>query len=535
MADEANILTKILIVSVWGSPKSWQLTRYVVELDLEIKELFKFTNLSEKEIKPLYQATKDYKSTLGALMECYKNASFLLLCSSTLADLPKKNYKEVVNEAKVKIEENLKDPNYCIDSSRVRIAILPGIGKFGDKVFKGTVNSYRLAAFLETLKHLKEINPEILILDLSHGVNYMPVYTRLAIEDAIISYLVLNKADNNLNTGSSDITSPISTKNTIGKEEKIRLLVYNSEPAPLHSKEGSSTTNITTINIVENTSIMYNFAIQTLYTKVASLGITQPVILKSTFGEKPPELEQWKNLWINSVKFAKAAIYGLVLPLAEYMERLTIVDIEKMENELRKFAYLDETEEFVRIKNKEVNYLFSPNINLGLIITIAKLAKRLREEKGSLIYEKGFNLEYLKRLGEVILYGPGEKIASREIGQLEQRVKLARSTNQDTKKWLSYSSYIQFGEQNIGPLTKLYEKRDKFKEMERSILENIKPLSEYETSDRKTTQLDDRNFVAHAGFERHVTLILDKGYEIFVKYDEDMKEKIENTLSNLLR
>jgi len=127
MADEANIPTKILIVSVWGSPKSWQLTRYVVELDLEIKELFKFTNLSEKEIKPLYQATKDYKSTLGALMECYKNASFLLLCSSTLADLPKKNYKEVVNEAKVKIEENLKDPNYCIDSSRVRIAILPGI------------------------------------------------------------------------------------------------------------------------------------------------------------------------------------------------------------------------------------------------------------------------------------------------------------------------------------------------------------------------------------------------------------------------
>jgi hypothetical protein len=96
-----------------------------------------------------------------------------------------------------------------------------------------------------------------------------------------------------------------------------------------------------------------------------------------------------------------------------------------------------------------------------LILTIAKLAKRLREEKDPLIHEEGFNLEYLRKLSEVVLYGTGEKIASREIGQLEQRVKLARSTNQDTKKWISYSAYIQFGEQNIGPLTKLYEKRDK--------------------------------------------------------------------------
>jgi hypothetical protein len=137
------------------------------------------------------------------------------------------------------------------------------------------------------------------------------------------------------------------------------------------------------------------------------------------------------------------------------------------------------------------------------------------------------------------LYGPGEKIASREIGQLEQRVKLARTTNQDTKKWISYSAYIQFGEQNIGPLIKLYEKRDKLKEIERIVLENakslIKPLSEYETSDRKMTKLDDRNFVAHAGFERNVTLILDKGNEIIVKYDEDMREEIENALKNLLK
>jgi CRISPR/Cas system-associated protein Csx1 len=33
------------------------------------------------------------------------------------------------------------------------------------------------------------------------------------------------------------------------------------------------------------------------------------------------------------------------------------------------------------------------------------------------------------------------------------------------------------------------------------------------------TKRDDRNFVAHAGFERNVTLILDKGDGIFVKYD----------------
>ena len=149
MECEAVSSTKILVVSVWGNPKKWRLRRYNIELDPEIKELFNFVNLSEKEIQPIYQATKDYRSTLGALMECYKNANFLLLASSTLADLPKKNYKEIINDSKEKIEKYLKDPNYCIDASRVRVAILPGIGKFEDKVFKGTVNGYRLAAFLE--------------------------------------------------------------------------------------------------------------------------------------------------------------------------------------------------------------------------------------------------------------------------------------------------------------------------------------------------------------------------------------------------
>jgi len=534
MECEAISSTKILVVSVWGNPKEWRLRRYNIELDPEIKELFNFVNLSEKEIQPIYQATKDYRSTLGALMECYKNANFLLLASSTLADLPKKNYKEIINDAKEKIEKYLKDPNYCIDASRVRVAILPGIGKFEDKVFKGTVNGYRLAAFLEILKCLKETNPEILILDLSHGLNYMPVYTRLAIEDAVISYLVLNKADNISSAESSALNHFITTE----KDLKLKLIVYNSEPVPPRSRKDILADNITAINIVENISIRYNFAIQALYTKVASLGIN-PVILKSTFGERPPELEHWKDLWIDSVKFVKVAIYGLVLPLAEYIEKLANIDMKKMENEIRKFAYLDESEEFVKIKDKEVNYLFSPNVNLGLILSIAKLAKKLREEKDPLIPEEGFNLEYLKKLSKVILYGPGEKIASREIGQLEQRVKLARTTNQDTKKWISYYAYIQFGEQNIGPLIKLYEKRDKLKEIERIVLENakslIKPLSEYETSDRKMTKLDDRNFVAHAGFERNVTLILDKGNEIIVKYDEDMREEIENALKNLLK
>jgi CRISPR/Cas system-associated protein Csx1 len=41
--------------------------------------------------------------------------------------------------------------------------------------------------------------------------------------------------------------------------------------------------------------------------------------------------------------------------------------------------------------------------------------------------------------------------------------------------------------------------------------------------------------VAHAGFERNVTLILDKEDRIFVKYNEDMREEIENALKNLLK
>jgi predicted RNA polymerase sigma factor len=60
------------------------------------------------------------------------------------------------------------------------------------------------------------------------------------------------------------------------KDEKLRLIVYNSEP--VIAKEEKST--ITLISVVENISLNQDLAIQALYTKIASFSTPNPVILK---------------------------------------------------------------------------------------------------------------------------------------------------------------------------------------------------------------------------------------------------------------
>jgi hypothetical protein len=241
---------------------------------------------------------------------------------------------------------------------------------------------------------------------------------------------------------------------------------------------------------------------------------------------------------MNSVKFAKAAIYGLILPLAEYIEKLNGIDFIKMEYEIRKFAYLEKAEDFVERNEREVKYLFSPNSNLGLIFEIAKKARSLKEEYKQISerVEGGFDLDYLKRLSELILYGPGKEIAKNELNQLTMRVKLARYMNQETSKWMLYAAYIEFGNQRIDekPLIVLYENEAKRKELERIDVGKFKKISEFEKIDKSSIILEQRNFVAHAGLEKNVTLILDKADKIFIKYNEEMRTKIDSVLQSLL-
>jgi hypothetical protein len=58
------------------------------------------------------------------------------------------------------------------------------------------------------------------------------------------------------------------------KDEKLRLIVSNSEP--VMAKEEKSTTTL--ISIVENILLNKDWAIQALYTKIASFSTSNPVM-----------------------------------------------------------------------------------------------------------------------------------------------------------------------------------------------------------------------------------------------------------------
>jgi phage gp37-like protein len=60
------------------------------------------------------------------------------------------------------------------------------------------------------------------------------------------------------------------------KDEKLRLIVYNSEP--VIARKEKSTINL--ISTVGNILLNQDLAIQALYTKIASFSTLNPVILK---------------------------------------------------------------------------------------------------------------------------------------------------------------------------------------------------------------------------------------------------------------
>ncbi len=76
--------------------------------------------------------------------------------------------------------------------------VLPRIGRFKPKSgngvtnFIGNINAFRVVASISAYEFICRVKPETLILDISHGVNYMPVYVRQSVYDAFNAYVALN-------------------------------------------------------------------------------------------------------------------------------------------------------------------------------------------------------------------------------------------------------------------------------------------------------------------------------------------------------
>jgi CRISPR-associated protein Csx1 len=152
---------KCLAVTTWGNPRGWWYSRYVYE------------ELGQKFDKYGF-------STLNLLMEVERPDIVLLLALDTLSSLKERVY----NSIKKEVEDYIR--SYLCVENKIAIEILPGILSSKKEAFKADLGDYELLALNKIFHEGLKLggNKLRIALDITHGVNYMPVLTYSAALEA---------------------------------------------------------------------------------------------------------------------------------------------------------------------------------------------------------------------------------------------------------------------------------------------------------------------------------------------------------------
>jgi hypothetical protein len=342
----------------------------------------------------------------------------------------------------------------------------------------------------------------------------MPTYVRLSVFDALTCYSALAKTE-------------------------VKLLVYNSEPFP----EGAEEANGLNIMLVEDYRFKPAWALGRLYDLLASAFTTwaKHTPIRSVFGRRPPVYSEvgWRSLYRCVEKLVKAASWGLIIPLAESVEELSSLDLVTLKCEIERFSYLRDCEDLVEVNERILRYLFSPVYEAALLLGFAEAVRpidlKLRRVDG------GFSGADLRALGDALLQKTPLELFKHEWSQIESRVRLLRCLGFDVDCWRRLKTYIEVGNLRLEDTEdiSLLERMSKAKEAGKSLdtnqvlckLKNKVNMALVEGE--RVGDIEERNFIAHAGLERNITLVSAKGDDIFVKYDESLKERVDKIIQGL--
>ena len=489
-----------VVISVWGDPSRWKRVKgYCVELP---------------NGGCFFTASRPYRSSLGALMEAFGGSRVLLFASSTLGDPSVGCYGDLVDSVYDFVDSLLRAGEYCSDNSRVSVVVLPGVGRFERGVvrsFLGGLGQFRVAAFLKTLDFLVEYRPERVILDLTHGLNYMPTYVRLSVFDALTCYSALAKVG-------------------------VKLLVYNSEPFP----EGAEEACGLNIMLVEDYWFEPRWALGRLYDRLASSFTIwlKPTPIKSVFGRRLPAYsgDGWRSLYRCTAKLVKAASWGFIIPLAESVEELSSLGLAALKCELEHFSYLRDCEDLVEVCGSTLRYLFSPIYEAALLLGFAEAVKpldlKLRRVDG------GFSGVDLRMLADGLLQKTPLELFKHEWGQIVDRVRLFRCLGLDMSGWRRLKAYtevsnLRFGGKSLIECMREAESLGSNLDAEKLMRELGCEVDRALAEGERVDEAERRNFIAHAGLERNITLVSVRGDDILVKYDENLRERVEKIIREL--
>jgi CRISPR-associated protein Csx1 len=486
-----------LLITVWGNPETWStVEKYTVELP---------------ENKP-QQAEKPYKSTLGPLMETYNHPKTLLYAPSTLEKPSKdKNYEQLVDEVKQYIASKLNDMLYCPKPSQVETAIAPTIGSFrkNKEIYKskGSIEVYRSYTHITAYNKLMQQKPTEIIMDLSHGVNYMPTYLRQTTETAIASYV-------------------LAAGNT------VKLLVYNSDP--VQPRDRDTPIEEATINLVEEKQISHWDAKQILYTQLHLHLLKpthQPKPISSPLSLPIPEHneQEVRKLMENIMYFVKSAELGQSLPLAYLINEINNTNIPELYRIAERFAYIKDCSDLIDINDGIIVFKYALRYEAALSITLAtSIRSKGWQEKPP------YPLEYIKQISENYMTTATARLLENEAKQLKDRVGFVQKYLPQYKIFKTpYVKLINVGNiqtEERKRLLDIYRKKQAIDE--RMVREAEKIIAQ---PDKLVVEggYDPRNLIAHAGLEQNITLVTVEDGKILVEFGEDTRIKLKDIIQEL--
>ncbi len=541
---------KILVVGTWGSPIGWYLARYV---PLQLKdpsragrpvswdwssytiashattialsyaflaqgfavylEIYGLDTLAAPQI-PYSARLEGDEVRANLVKEITKLLSEEFCCKDP------ESYDEIVSRAKKVLSTSVSrfveeipqlNKDYAafrLPMDRVFIDVLPGIGTYtlrcGDMskryVFRGSPLNTFTAMFFSFSKRLREVNPDVVVLDISHGVNYLPTLAREAIAKAIEFYSALSGREIVFAIVNSD---PVSQQN---QESRIHLVEVR------RIRRGRHDVLASIVDIVENES----------YTPKALVPCRPPEEVKHLVEALRRAVGSLGDL-VKAI--VKASNFGLALYIATKVLELDsktirsyiqeIADNLKNVLTLRSISINDNT---ITIQHPvavppELCYLIEGLEILEIVVQSLRDIPRHEE------YPHMVELEALKLVADKLdLHDIARHLLNNELNSVRKTVEYAaKYLELDLSRPIIYRFIYESTQLPLHIALDPDRRREELEEL----------LSRAE---RKICEVNERNFYAHAGLERNIVEMTIRNGKIYVGYVLRCRDKIEQII-----
>ena len=476
----------------WGVPSFWQEVEYCVDVGEGFSCYFEDKLRSWKG-----------KSATGFLASLFDEPSVVIFVPWTLGITDGhivEGFKvwDLLRRAEHYVLEAARNTNYVpCGEECVRCIALPAIGVFKDEKeiiwrFRGGLGFLHAGSFLKALDTMTDSRPEIILLDLSHGMNYIPAILRDSIELAVLLY-------------ASSL-----------KKGKVAFLVFNSDPVREKGERAY-------VHLVEGFELTPSLARAMLWNKITwTLTSSRKARLyrflesehareiARVYGERIKKFDKYFDV---SRRVLTAIRNGLVLYLAQYLP----ADVEALasysENLKSDLMIYEEDENWCHVETGDgfinVNMLIDVNREASCVYALASLLKAL--DRG-LKLGPDICIKNLKELAEAYSFSSLMKvIASSELSNVEARVKTLAAKCFDDE----ITSYIPY-----------YQVYDATWFARGSVEADCKKLKEAVEG-----PVDSRNFLAHAGLEKNLIEVRYVSNEVYIRYRD--RGMVDNVLRKL--